>query len=163
MQLKSIASVMLITLLSSALTSGQRSSNRNVSKDEQELIQAEKDWSDAYLKHDLATIDRLLADEYVGIDGRGIMTTKTDEIEEAKPPKPNAPAPPFTVLGESVTDFKVRVYGNMAIVNARVIEKVKSGDQEKEIQYRRTTAWVKRQAKWQCVSFHGSRILTPSQ
>jgi hypothetical protein len=127
----------------------------------QELMQMERDWSEAYLKHDTATIERILADDYVGTDGRGIMTTKADEIEEAKPLKPGDPLPPFAVLDESVTDMKVRIYGNVAVVNGRVIEKVRTPEKESEIQYRRTTVWVKRQGRWQCVSFHGSRILEP--
>jgi ketosteroid isomerase-like protein len=133
-----------------------------VSNVEQELMQLERDWSAAYLKHDTMTVKRILADEYVGIDGRGIITTKVQEIEEAAAPKPGAPVPPFVVLDESVTDMKVRVYGNVAVVNGRVIEKIRTKDKEGEIQYRRTTVWVKRQGRWQCVSFHGSRIIEPT-
>jgi ketosteroid isomerase-like protein len=121
----------------------------------------EHDWSAAYLKHDVATIDRLLAEEYVGIDGRGIITNKAQEIEEAKAPRPGAPPPPFTVLDESVTDMKVRLYGNVAVVNGRTTERIESKGKESSIQYRRTTVWVKRQGRWQCVSFHGSRIIDP--
>ena len=126
----------------------------------QELKQLERDWSAAYLKHDTATIEHLLADEYVGTDGRGIITTKAEEIEEAKPSKQGDSAP-FIVFDESVTDMKVRIYGNVAVVNGRVIEKVRAKEKDGEIQYRRTTVWVKRQGRWQCVSFHGSRIIEP--
>lgn len=131
------------------------------SKLEQELMQLERDWSAAVLKHDTITIDRILADEYVGTDGRGIITSKAEEIEEAKPPKPGD-SPPFIIIDESVTDMKVRIYGNVAVVNGRVIEKIRSKEKEGEIQYRRTTVWVKQQGSWQCVSFHGSRILQPT-
>jgi hypothetical protein len=130
-------------------------------KVEQELVQLEREWSTAVLKHDTATIDRILADDYIGIDGRGIITTKAQEMEEAKGPKPGDPAPPFVVLSESVTDMKVRGFENFAIVNGRVIEKIRANEKETEIQYRRTTVWAKRDGRWQCVSFHGSRILEP--
>lgn len=126
-----------------------------------ELMQLERDWSAAYLKHDTATIARILADDYVGIDGRGIIMTKSQEIDEAREPGPRDSPPPFVILDESVTDLKARVYGDVAVVNGRVIEKIRSQDKEGEIQYRRTTIWVKRQGRWQCVSFHGSRILEP--
>src|SRR5207244_1034864 len=104
----------------------------------------------------------ILADEYVGIDSRGIITDKAQEIEEDEAPKPGGPVPPFVVLDESVTDLKVRLYGNMAVVNGRVIEKIRTKDREDEIQYRRTTVWANRQGRWQCVSFHGSRIIEPT-
>ena len=132
-------------------------------KVEQELMQLERDWSAAVMKHDTATIDRILADDYVGIDGRGIITTKAQEIEEAKPLKSGDPGPPFMVLSETVTDMKVRSYGDFAIVNGRVIEKIDRNGQETEIQYRRTTVWAKRDGRWQCVSFHGSRIREPKE
>lgn len=135
--------------------------SRRNDKIEQELMQLERDWSAAYIKHDSATIERIIADDYVGIDGRGVMTAKADEIEESKPPKPGDAQTPFVVLGEEVTDMKIRLYGNTAVVNGRTIEKVRTREKETEIQYRRTTVWVKRQGRWQCVSFHGSRIIKP--
>jgi len=133
-------------------------SNSNV---EQELMQLERDWSAAVLKHDTAAIDRILADDYVGIDGRGIITTKAQEIDDAKALKPGDPGLPFLVVSESLTDMKVRTFGDFAIVNGRVVEKIDRNGQERDIQYRRTTVWAKRQDRWQCVSFHGSRIRVP--
>jgi hypothetical protein len=156
-----VALLLLVTCLGPA--SPTLATETKDGKTEQQLMQLERDWSAAYLNHDTATIDRLLAAEYVGIDGRGIVTNKAQEIEEAKPPKPGDPTPPFAVLDESVTDMTVRIYGHVAVVNGRVIEKVRTKEKEVEIQYRRTTVWVKRQARWQCVSFHGSRILEPSR
>ena len=151
----------LLLFLICAITNAQSTPKQTTySKVTQELMQMERDWSTAFLTHDTATIDRILADDYVGTDGRGIMTSKAEEIDEAKPPKPGA-SPPFIILDESVTDMKVRIYGNVAVVNGRVIEKIRANDREGEIQYRRTTVWVKRQGRWQCVSFHGSRILQP--
>src|SRR5262245_19337645 len=124
-------------------------------KTAQQLMRLEEQWAAAYLKHDTATIAKILADEYVGIDGRDIITNKTQEIEEAKGTAPGTSPSNFVVLDDTVTDMHVRVYGNMEIVNGRSIEKVRSKDKEATIQYRRTTVWVKRSGLWQCVSFHG--------
>ena len=128
---------------------------------EQQLIQMERDWAAAYLKHETAVINRILAADYVGIDGRGIITSKAQEIEEAASPAPGTPPPARQVLSDTVTDMKARVYGDAAVVTGRTIEKVLSNGKEIEVQYRRTTVYVKRQGRWQCVSFHGSRIIEP--
>jgi ketosteroid isomerase-like protein len=152
---------LLMLLVCIAATSQITTKANPIGKVEQELMQLERDWSASYLKHDTTTVGRILADEYVGIDGRGIITSKAQEIEEAEAPKPGSPVPPFAVLAESVTDLKVRVYGNVAVVNGRVVEKIRNKGGESETQYRRTTVWVKRQGRWQCVSFHGSRIIEP--
>lgn len=160
--MRRLSLIIALALALFASAAGQANKNSKGSeKAEQELMQLERDWSAAYLKRDAATVARILADEYVGIDGRGIITNKAQEIEEAEGPKPGAPAPPFVVLGESVTDMKVRLYGDVAVVNGRTIEKIRNKDGEKEIQYRRTTVWVNRGGRWQCVSFHGSRIMEP--
>lgn len=127
--------------------------------DEQKLIQLEKDWSASFLKNDTKAIGLILADEFVGIDGRGFVSDKAAELEEAAPPKPDKPKPPFVILSETLSDFKVRIYGEMAIVNSLNTEKIKMEDKELVIKYRRTTVWQKRQGRWQCVSFHASRLL----
>ena len=89
------------------------------------------------------------------------MTDKAQEIEDARGPKQGGPEPDFLILDDTLTDMKVRLYGSIGIVTGRSIEKVKVRGKETTIQYRRTTVWVKRQGRWQCVSFHGSRILEP--
>lgn len=160
--MRRISSAILLVLIACVVASSQNTSKtKPIGNVQQALMQLERDWSAAYLKHDTATVGRILADEYVGIDGRGIITNKAQEIEEAEAPKPGSQVQPFVVLDESVTDLKVRVYGNVAVVNGRVVEKIRNKGSEAEIQYRRTTVWVKRQGRWQCVSFHGSRILEP--
>jgi ketosteroid isomerase-like protein len=132
---------------------------KNSNKAENALMQLEHDWAAAYLRHDTITIERILADDYVGIDGRGVMTDKAQEIEEAKAPAAGAPLSDFVILDDMITDMKVRFYGNTALVNGISVEKVKIKEKESIIRFRRTTVWVKRQGRWQCVSFHGSRIL----
>jgi ketosteroid isomerase-like protein len=152
------SSLLSLNYLSAQSTKAQKTMTEKI---EQQLMQLERDWSAAYLKHDTAMVARIIADEYVGIDGRGIITNKTDEMEEAAMPAPGAPAPPFTVVDETVTDMKVRVYGTTAVINGRVIEKINLKGKDQEIQYRRTTVWVKQKGQWKCVSFHGSRIVQP--
>ena len=142
----------------SAQAGGETAASRKV---EQELTQLERDWSAAYLRHDTAAIERIIADDFVGFDGRGVMTDKAQEIEDAKGAKPGDPPPSFLILEDTVTDMKVRQYGDTAVVTGRSIEKVRLRDREAVIQYRRTTVWVRRRGRWQCVSFHGSRIMEP--
>ena len=130
--------------------------------DEAALVNAEQEWSAAVLRHDPAVVSRLLADDYVGIDGRGIVSTKDDEVREAAP-APAGSAPDWTITGEEVVDLSVRLYGDIAVVHGRVIEQVQEKDKKGTVQYRRTTVWARRDGRWQCVAFHGSRILDTSK
>ena len=128
-------------------------------KDEQKLIQREKDWSVSFLKNDTTAIALILADEFVGIDGRGFVSDKAAELEEATATAPGKPEPSIVVVSESLSDFKVRIYGETAIVNSLNTVKMKTKEKDLAIKYRRTTVWIKRQGRWQCVSFHASRLL----
>src|SRR5882724_489025 len=125
---------------------------------ERTLMQKEYDWSAAYLKHDPVMVARILADDYVGVDGRGIVSNKSEEIEEAKAPPAGAAPLDRIVADETISDMTVRVYGNTAIVNGISIEKVQNKGKEMIFRYRRTTVYVNRERGWQCVSFHASRI-----
>lgn len=117
------------------------------------VIASERAWSTAFLRHDLEAIDRLLADDFVGIDGRGVVSDKAAELEEAKPaPRGDAKS---VLVGEKLSDIRVRMYGDTAILTA--INTAQFSDST--IRYRRTTVWVRRGDRWRCVSFHGSRIL----
>ncbi|HTE41112.1 MAG TPA: nuclear transport factor 2 family protein [Steroidobacteraceae bacterium] len=128
-------------------------------KDAEALKQAERDWSAATVKHDPSVVQRLIAEDYVGTDGR-VFSTKADEIEEAKEHAPEGPLA-ARVIAEEIADLKVRFYDDIGIVNGRTIQQVERAGVKSEVQFRRTTVWVMRQGVWQCVSFHGSRLLNP--
>ena len=125
------------------------------------LKQLERDWSAATVRKDPSVVERLLANDYVGTDGRGILSTKADEIQEATAPDPAAPPPLTRVVAEEMTDLSVRIYDKVAIINGRTVQQIERAGVKGEVQFRRTTVWVKRSGRWQCVSFHGSRIQTP--
>jgi ketosteroid isomerase-like protein len=117
------------------------------------VVASERAWSEAFLRHDLRAISQLLADDFVGIDGRGVVSDKAAELEEAKPPPPGTTNP--ILVGEQLSDIRVRMYGDIAVLTA--INTAHFSDST--IRYRRTTVWLRRGGRWQCVSFHGSRIL----
>jgi ketosteroid isomerase-like protein len=120
---------------------------------ESEVVASERAWSQAFLRHDLPAIARLLADDFVGIDGRGVVSDKAAELDEARAPAAGSTAP--VLKSEELSDVRVRVYGGVAVLTA--INTAQFSDAT--IRYRRTTVWVRRGDGWQCVSFHGSRIL----
>ena len=150
----------IVTLALLLASTGVLASPGN-SRVEDEVTRQEREWSAAFLRHDVATLERIVADDFVGTDGRGVMSTKADEIQEAMPAAADAPAPPFVILNEVLSDMRVRLYGGVAVLTSRNDETVRAGDRETVLVYRRTTVWVKRQGRWQCVSFHASRLQTP--
>jgi hypothetical protein len=58
-----------------------------------QVITQEKAWSDAVIHHDIAKVASILADDFVGIDGRGFVSDKAAELKEAAPPAVDSTAP----------------------------------------------------------------------
>src|SRR2546422_5639949 len=83
-----------------------------------EIEALERACSTAFLKHDTATIGSILADDYVGIDGRGVVSDKSDEIEEAKAPAAGSPPGTYLVLSETLSGVRIRLYGDAAVLTA---------------------------------------------
>ena len=148
--------LILATLIPGSLIASDATMKENTSET---LARLERDWSAAYLRHDAARIAEILADDYVGIDGRGVVTDKEQEIRDAASPAPGTQAPDWVISTEEIVDIAVREYGNVAVVTARSIESGTFKKQPLHVQYRRTTVYVSRSGKWQCVSFHASRII----
>ena len=145
--MSSTAALVVVTLLSVSPTPGRPVGSSAA------VVASERAWSEAFLRHDLQAISQLVADDFVGIDGRGVVSDKSAELEEAKPQSPRTTNP--ILVGEQLSDIRVRMYGDIAVLTA--INTARFSDST--IRYRRTTVWVWRAGRWQCVSFHGSRIL----
>ena len=119
---------------------------------EQELIKLENRWGEAVVKRDIASIDRIMADDYVGIyDGSVFASTKAQYIDYVKSSKEE-------MLSMEADEWKVRVYGDAAVVIARVTMKIQSAGKEMTSQFRFTDTWVKRAGRWQCIAGHNSTI-----
>jgi hypothetical protein len=118
---------------------------------EKELIKLENEANDAWVKHDAQAYGRLLADDYIGTDWDGTTATKAQELENCKSVKNT-----YTFL--KADDFKVRIYGDAAVVTCRNTEKLQVEGKEITEQRRLTDTWVKLAGRWQCVALHSSKI-----
>ena len=105
----------------------------------------------AALKADVAAVDKLLADDFTGITAFGGIITKADLSELFKSGK-------LKYEAIDVSDMKVRVYGNTALVNSTANVKGHLGDTDISGQYRSVRVWVKRKGQWQTVSFQSTRV-----
>ncbi len=118
---------------------------------EQELKKLEKEIGHAWAKRDVASYDRILADDYTWTDFDGIVWTKVQDLETLKSGE---------VVNTSyvVDDWKVRVYGDAAVVTGRTTVKETWKGKDVSGQYRNTATWVKRAGRWQLVASHTSKI-----
>jgi ketosteroid isomerase-like protein len=118
----------------------EKTKGRNA-KVEQLLIKMERDGNAATVKKDIATLDKLLADDWIGQSPAGTQT-KAQVLGDLKSEDQR-----FDSI--TLSDMKVRVFGNTAVVTGS--QDVKSSYQGKDTsgRYRWIDVFVKRQARWQ--------------
>lgn len=115
------------------------------SKDEQLLLQIERDWCAANVSGDASVLGRILADDYVGVSSRGVSSTKAEELASLKVPDPTAAC--------SQSNLRARVYGDSAVVTGVSIRAgTYRGVPFKDRQVVWTDTFVRRDGRWQCVA-----------
>ena len=118
---------------------------------EQELQALEQTWADAVKHRDLATIDRIQAEEYVFTDPAGRLWNKARALETVK-------SGCLTIDSFELSDVKVRLYDDIAVVTLRVVWNGQSNGVDISGPQRMTDVFVKRDGRWQCVASQTTRI-----
>ena len=97
---------------------------------------------------DLATIDRLYADDFLSTNADGRVVDKQGWLDFLK-------AGQFPVDTITTDDFKVRTYSSIAIITGRSAYH-HSGQKLWEI--RHTQVWADTNGRWQLVSWQGTSV-----
>ena len=118
---------------------------------EKELTKVENDWSTAWVKSDVKFLEQLYATEYHAIGSDGTVYNKVDGIKDDTSPE-------YMEKSFILSDLKVHVYGETAVVTGRNNVKFKKGGKAEQIDSRFTDVFVKRDGKWQCVATQGTKV-----
>jgi hypothetical protein len=114
---------------------------------EQELISLDKQWGEAGLKGDTALLEGILADDFMGASGTGVLN-KAQSIAEAKSNAPN-----ITNATYVADEYTVRfIDPNTAVMTHSAVEKGLDKGKEYTDQHRSMHVWVKRNGRWQVVA-----------
>ncbi len=118
---------------------------------EEELLKLEKAFAEAIVKNDLEGIGRLVTDDWIIIDPNGEIVDRARFFEVIKPGA-------LTHDMMESEDFRVRVYGDSAVVTALTRTRGKFMGQDFSTQERATDVFVKRDGRWKCVLTHLTRF-----
>jgi hypothetical protein len=103
---------------------------------------------------DKAVFDRFFADDLIYTRSAGVTITKADIMKGLnEPPKPDDPKSTY-----SADDITVRDYGNMAVVNFRLVQHVEDRGKKATNYFRNTGAFLKRDGRWQAVAWQSTRV-----
>jgi len=145
MMKRSVEVALLVALITSLafgqMANQQPKAGHRKARVEEILIQMEVDGKEATARKDAATLDKLIADDWVGQSSNGVQT-KAQVLDGLKSGDDKFDA---IILG----DMKVRVLGNTAVVTGS--QDVKSSYQGKDTsgQYLWMDVFVKCQGHWQ--------------
>ena len=118
---------------------------------EQQLLTLEKAFAEAIVRNDLEGIGRLVTDDWIIIDPNGEIVDRARFFEVIK-------SGALTHDMMESEDFRVRVYGDSAVVTGVARTKGKFMGQEFSTRERATDIFVKRDGRWQCVLTHLTRF-----
>lgn len=107
---------LVVVLLALCPCSAQTERSKTVAT--KAVKQLDRELEQALLKNDIATIDRILADDYVEIDAQGSTRKKVDVIERARS---SAAVSRGVMVGpeKSVDDVRILVHGDSVLVVGR--------------------------------------------
>lgn len=112
-----------------------------------QLTELENEWAEANAKGDKDTIDRILAEEFVGVAGDGTVERKAQYLADLQPDP--------TIKSQTFSELDLSLKGNSAILTGINSAKFSNGKTER---FRFTDTFVWRDGRWQAISSQASRI-----
>ena len=114
------------------------------------VLQTERDLATAYLKSDADGIAQGVMEDYTLTNSMGKITTRADDIAEAKKNDPK-----YEIFENY--DMKVRVHGDTAVVTGKTHTKGISGRTPFDFQFRFTGTFAKDGGRWRLLAGHVSK------
>ena len=118
---------------------------------EEEVLKLEEAFSEAIVGNDVEAIGRLVADDWIKVDPNGEILERARFFEVIQ-------SGALTHDMMKSENFRIRAYGDSAVVTALLRTKGKFKGQEFTTRERATDVFVKRDRRWHCVLTHLTRF-----
>ena len=109
---------------------------------------------DAENKKDTAALEKIFADDFIFIAANGSIHNKKQFLDEVK-----AETEPPSDEKLEYEDFKVRMYGKIALAN--YVLAVPGKDKDSKVttsRFRMSVLWIKQGKDWRITNFHATRV-----
>ena len=122
-----------------------------------EIFALEDQWRDAVLRSDTNVLGSLLSEDYMAITPSGTLQTKQEALENMRTRKVH-------ITSLVLSDRKVRMYGNTALVTSMAEVQGTTSEGELSGNFRYQRVYVRdAQGRWKIVSFESNRIRPQSE
>ena len=109
---------------------------------ERYIVSSERQWAESVATGDTSAIERILADDFIGVDPKGRLYTKQQMIGDTR----NAPK---NFVSNRLNDVKVRFYGKTAVAQGSETWEKRSGERGRFVW---TDTWLRWNGRWQIVA-----------
>ena len=119
--------------------------------DEDQILNLDREWNEAYPRLDVAALDRIIADDWVCIDGTGLVITKNELLRRV--------ASSTSFLDPYKFDeIALHMFEEAAIVIGRLSGQMRDSDGVRDVKQRYMRVYVKRNERWQAVATQVTKI-----
>jgi ketosteroid isomerase-like protein len=115
------------------------------------ILDLDREWNEAYPRLDCAALDRIVADDWVCIDGTGLMITKSELLTRVASSTSFLDAYKFD-------EITIRIFGEAAIVTGRLSGQMRDRDGARDVNQRYMRVYVKRNEGWQAVATQVTKV-----
>jgi ketosteroid isomerase-like protein len=103
------ASILVLAALPILAQKGQHHERKHIERSQIEAL--EKQWQQAVLADDIPTMDKLLSEDYLGIEANGEVVTKVQQLDHMRSRQ-------FVIDKLQTSDVKIKLVGQIAIVTS---------------------------------------------
>lgn len=120
--------------------------------EEEELLRLDREWNEAYPRLDIDALGRIIADDWLCIDGAGRRITKRQLLERVSS-APNFPA------SHVFDETDLRLFGDAAVVTGRLsFDAPDDEGRTMRASQRYTRVYARRGGRWQAVATHVTAV-----
>jgi len=112
------------------------------SEAQQYIVNSEREWAESVATGDTSALERILADDFIGVDPKGRVYDKAQMIADTRE------APKFFVSNH-LNEVKVRFYGDTAVAQGDETWERRNGERGRFVWI---DTWVRRNGQWRIVA-----------
>ena len=120
----------------------QCSAQKNQKGTERYILESERQWAESVATGDTSAIERMLADDFVGVDPKGVLYNKQQMVADTRDA-------PKHYVSNRLNAVKVRFYGDTAIAQGSETWEKRNGERGRFVW---TDTWIRRNGRWQIVA-----------
>jgi hypothetical protein len=109
---------------------------------ERYIVESERQWAESVATGDPSTVERILSDDFLGVDPKGTLYNKAKMVADTR----NAPQ---NFVSNGLNEIRVRFYGDTAIAQGDESWERRTGERGRFVW---TDTWIRRNGHWQIVA-----------